>query len=820
MIINFLQTREPPILPSLQKRAQQKKDPCDGASSSFDDDLDALRGFGSANKERLGELLFQFYRYYGYEIDFESSVVSVREGKVINKKEKGWHFGQNNRLCVEEPFNTTRNLGNTADDSSFRGLHLELRRAFGAIAKGNFDEFCEQYEFPREEERERIFERPPPVPRPILTSTPSAQGRAALNASARGRGGRHNGSNRGGGNHNSNNSRRPSNSSNRNNYRHGNVLSPSEAALQAHNAQAQVLLHDHLFQQIQFLQAQEQELRIQLQQQAYLNGRSPPVMRQPYLQIPVPGYDAVADENTRARSGTINHPPLSAPLRQQMGHIHPGYFQLGQQPTSAGPITNPPSPSLAPSGPDIKRSSRRMSFQNGNPSGTLRAHSQPARPIASHLSLQNLAALQQQQAQRNEVLSSHRARRPSSPTRLSSADYASIRHQSSSLPRTEQYDGRPSEYIGYYVGGSPHIQSFPNGLVSPMHNLSIALRSGALYPWAPYGYRTSNVASTAETRNGASRPSSSERTPSPPSKPVQRSPVKSGGPLIVNGSVASSEPRHEAPVDLVERYLSSSHPTSISDSYAETRSSSFSDAQSLDMPAQSTLLANAQAHGSTQFSASPSSQATEPQSIHPEGYDRGYDMRDRSCSSTSPPTQSFKHNGTGLETPVSQSDLSGRKYEVANPLARASHGLTDQQLRDISANHGMHHDSVLPLLSPVKEIRTPSPSTVRSGLSPERERQFEKIGAVAKERPIFKMENRQPPQQHSKSASNKERQAPSRKPNGTAPHHETSRSATNGSQWQTSKKKKRAPRSTHETNGNHRHGGEPLPVDEHMRKGG
>ena len=66
---------------------------------------------------------------------------------------KSWLLAINNRLCVEEPFNTMRNLGNTADDTSFRGIHLELRRAFDLIAAGKLDECCEQYVFPKEEEK-------------------------------------------------------------------------------------------------------------------------------------------------------------------------------------------------------------------------------------------------------------------------------------------------------------------------------------------------------------------------------------------------------------------------------------------------------------------------------------------------------------------------------------------------------------------------------------------------------------------------------------------------------------------------------------------
>lgn len=104
-------------------------------------------------------------------MEYEKKVVSVREGKLISKEGKKWHLMQNNRLCVEEPFNTERNLGNTADDTSFRGIHLELRRAFDLVKEAKFDECLEEYVFPATEEK--IREKPPPKPPPVLTRSRS-----------------------------------------------------------------------------------------------------------------------------------------------------------------------------------------------------------------------------------------------------------------------------------------------------------------------------------------------------------------------------------------------------------------------------------------------------------------------------------------------------------------------------------------------------------------------------------------------------------------------------------------------------------------------
>ncbi|KAF2085288.1 Nucleotidyltransferase, partial [Saccharata proteae CBS 121410] len=193
MVLNFLQTRDPPILPSLHEMSPRKDSTEANAAYDFYDDLDALRGFGSANTESIGQLLFHFFRCYGHELDYQASVVSVRQGRLLTRQEKGWEFTGGSkegrwRLCVEEPFNTSRNLGNSADDYAFRGIHLEIRQAFDYLADGGkLEKACEQFEYPQETERP-TFKRPPPAPKPTLTHSTSPSRR----------GGRGGGSHRGG----------------------------------------------------------------------------------------------------------------------------------------------------------------------------------------------------------------------------------------------------------------------------------------------------------------------------------------------------------------------------------------------------------------------------------------------------------------------------------------------------------------------------------------------------------------------------------------------------------------------------------------------
>ncbi|GME33114.1 PAP/25A-associated [Neofusicoccum parvum] len=147
MVLNFLQTRDPPVLPSLHQMPFEKHPTETGEESTFFDDLDKVRGFGAPNKESLGQLLFQFFRLYGHGFDYGRDVVSVRNGRFLTRKEKGWEVDSGNkegrfRLCVEEPFNVSRNLGNSADDYAFRGIHLEIRQAFDLLAdRGQLEKY-------------------------------------------------------------------------------------------------------------------------------------------------------------------------------------------------------------------------------------------------------------------------------------------------------------------------------------------------------------------------------------------------------------------------------------------------------------------------------------------------------------------------------------------------------------------------------------------------------------------------------------------------------------------------------------------------------
>jgi hypothetical protein len=444
MIINFLQSRPSPVLPALHQRPHLKLPTKDGVESTFADDVDALKNFGKKNKETLGELLFQFFRFYGHEFDYDKLVISVRSGKQISKVDKKWHVTNNNRLCVEEPFNIGRNLGNTADDTSFRGLHMELRRAFDLVSQAKLEECCEQYAYPKEEER--VWEKPPSRPKPVLRSTSQSN-------NSRGRGGTHRGGRHNNSNRNGNSNRRASSGAfdHTSSYVPGlpQNMSAQEAWLQR---QAQAQLHNDLYTTYSVLQAQENSLRLQLYTQSLQAQHS-----QAYAQVQGQGNSGpITQQATDGnRTSSFDQPPMTAPIRSDM-FFYPLHYQGQPIYGYQTPSTNPSSPSLSNAVPELRRSMHRSSVTNGSgngvgpPSSSLRSHSQPAaRSVPSPLAFQGGGMVNQGLGIYQSLRQAHRVPIPNfiADENLESG----FESGPSSVATTPPEDTTPKEYVGYYV---------------------------------------------------------------------------------------------------------------------------------------------------------------------------------------------------------------------------------------------------------------------------------------------------------------------------------------------------------------------------------
>ncbi len=808
MIINFLQTRDPPILPALQQSPFIQKKFMSGLNVAFDKSITSHRGYGSNNKDSLGGLLFQFFRYYGHEIDFETSVMSVRAGKVVSKLEKNWHFLQDNRLCVEEPFNTSRNLGNTADDTSVRGIHLELRRAFQMVSEANLGRCCDEYEPPA-----NLVDAPRPlerqnasVNRPTLTPhTAATSGRAGRGGS---RGGRQNNQFH----RNSNPGRRASSASTRGlpfsqPASLSSNITQTELSLQAQHQQ--YLLHDRLFQQYQFLQAQEQGLRAQLHQQAVLQGRMIPTSTYPHFLLPYGAYAGSQEELMRARAGTINQPHLTAPVRPH-GFSFPSSY--GGRSPGYGTTTNPPSPLLNTILPDSRRSYRRSSLTHGSSGASLRAHSQPPRPVPSPLSFSSATDNHHEHMpgmQQNPV------RGPSSTSTTAQEFVDAMAGAQGRLYQNLSTDRRGSEYIGYYLGHSPPLPTYQRSVVgSPfICSTGLGIQNGGISPQVlaqlpsnplsiPPFTSDLTLSTSVELQTTKSEPLEGLPLQDASRRPHNLSSSSSGPVVVVNGSVIRDPECRQSIINLRGSLSTSNFDTSASDDVAvETPTSSDDCSQGL--------------HGSE------------------IAYNESIPDQD-SHITTKEPSEKEKRSKNPMRQVNGHTDLSyaGRLPKLSvGPLSMENQSPrvngADRALEPTAASDAVMSQIIVKTfqtqalqLSPVKEVRTPSPTKSRGSSIP-------RDSAQGASKPKSKGKAKQKKSSLSSiDLGEGKAEALASQPNGLSSSAQAVNPTGNmgsASGWQTQKKKskhRKSSKSETDLKGLNSAGGEFLPLEESLRKGG
>ncbi|KAK5128045.1 hypothetical protein LTR85_005162 [Meristemomyces frigidus] len=801
MIINFLQRRDPPIIPSLQKVEGKRLKSDKAEPSQFADDIEALSGCGDANTESLAQLLFQFFRHYGYEFDYSKYVVSVKEGRLLSREEKGWQRTNywdkeaQKRLCVEEPFTLNRNLGNSADEYSWSGVHNEIRRAFDLLAEGQqLEKCCEQYEFPHEEKP--VFQRPPPKPAPTLRRSASQSGRS---------------------NHEpgSGRSRKPNNR-NQSTQRAGNrrassgasygnqrvplpFQSPPAGATPADYFANKSNLHDQLFQQYQYLQAQQDVLRSQLAQHAH---------QQQQAQGLPSGRVGDLTGSPRHRSSFTNglpsprfldNPPQTAPLLPGYLYHYPARYPppspMSQTRSREGTSTNPSSPSLISAVPALRRQIHRASVPDGSSSSN-RSQSQPGRSLPHPLTLQQHAHPGYDVSGAIPAQYQNLRYMPGQPGLQVPYSPMTAMHAVNGTNGASVESAMPKEYVGYYVGQSPSLgpQQYATSNPMQMQMPPMTLRDPPpqrqrrvtpdLMPPMPNGRHNSrspsplghlrSYSTIADLRPRAQAEAlqspSSYETPimEPPVLPTV--PVDLGGPLIVNGSTPSSAPKSAGRANGVP---ATAQPEVVNGSYdgdlSRVRSLPFRTAHlehAQDGPER--LEVADRTPPSPQISASPRMKAGPKLSLSPNG------------------------------TP-----------HVPNGLSEHFHDLP----------------LTAPLLSPVAELRTPSPTQAHAFDKHESPQVngFMKATMLAKAKQAGRDENDTPPAAETKherkgSAPNPAAGRPARSPTALTPTSTLNATATRNEWQQATRKGHKKSKSTVAPAKNPQ--GQPIPVNEFERKGG
>ncbi|GAU40931.1 hypothetical protein TSUD_348680 [Trifolium subterraneum] len=132
MCIHFLQQRRPAILPCLQGMDPTYSVTVDNVDCAFFDKVEKLGHFGRHNKETIAHLVWGFFYYWAYCHDYANSVISVRTGSTISKRDKDWtrRVGNDRHLiCIEDPFEISHDLGRVVDKHSIKVLREEFERA-------------------------------------------------------------------------------------------------------------------------------------------------------------------------------------------------------------------------------------------------------------------------------------------------------------------------------------------------------------------------------------------------------------------------------------------------------------------------------------------------------------------------------------------------------------------------------------------------------------------------------------------------------------------------------------------------------------------
>lgn len=744
LIIAFLQLRTPPVLPVLHELPFKTQKQGGAQQSEFADNLKKLRGVCKDNKSSEADLLFQFFRFYAHEFDYDKFVLSIRRGRLITKVDKKWHYAINNQLCVEEPFNTSRNLGNTVDEYSFKGLQQELRRAFDLISAGKLEEACEQYIFPKEEER--VWSRPPPQSRPVLLRSASHASQQTT-GSGRGRGGHrggrhgnyHRGGGGGGGGSNAGGNGGAGGGSGPNRRTSSSVptydqtlfataISMQQDLAWFQNAQFPVHYTPEMLAQIAYQQENMRQIQQMYAQNTYnqLQGMGG---QQAMGSNPGVGQAQSAD---RSRTNSFDNPPLSAPIRPDLFALYS--MTLSQpfyNPNVKGYGTYPPSPvpTTSGSGQDYRRPFQRGAAhaEKGAPasSSSLRSQSQPAArsqpAVVSGTNSQH--PLPASQSTTNVAGFGPRYANGVAPNFISPEDDMDETPKANAITPQSEGEGKYAAYFGS-GSGSPE----PNPIAQQQQPISNGIAFGDLANQSATASSPSSGRLSSEQLPQSlleRRMRRSSRSPSPlrhsraqsastnpaPGASVTPNQQTSTRPLVVNGSSLKASPAG------MPRTVPVTQPP-MSD--APTAPASFSNPLQIHQPAQPSQYNDLS-------SAAPPNVPDQPISSHdrapvvvngsnanPNRYLHGDDtsFRERIAMMSSQymnpqaaaQDTSLFRNGYLTPTNARQTMMSYQPQTAA--IAPLDLAVSDDRVRGPMGSDAS-------LLSPVYETRTPSPTVIR-----------------------------------------------------------------------------------------------------------
>ncbi|KAF9945465.1 hypothetical protein BGZ72_001313 [Mortierella alpina] len=140
MLITYLQTRSPPVLPLLQQQVQSKMtgEFVDGVNCSFDTHWHPYMEVAQQNKSSSGDLLVGFLRYFGHEFDYSTMEVNPRLGQLRRKPARAkWARGGSGRVefWVMDPFLVKRNVAGMCGGPNVGIIKDAFQKAHQAVVE-------------------------------------------------------------------------------------------------------------------------------------------------------------------------------------------------------------------------------------------------------------------------------------------------------------------------------------------------------------------------------------------------------------------------------------------------------------------------------------------------------------------------------------------------------------------------------------------------------------------------------------------------------------------------------------------------------------
>ncbi|EGG15164.1 Regulator of nonsense transcripts 1 like protein [Cavenderia fasciculata] len=130
MVIFYLQTVQPPVLPSLHSNVYSKSD-----GQLVQSKVDRWKfvdhrhtGFVSQNNKTLFQLFYGFFNFY-CKFDFKDQLICIRLGKPTSNRMASQSYMEQNdqsKICIEDPFNTSSNPGSSVQSTSFNIIIFEF----------------------------------------------------------------------------------------------------------------------------------------------------------------------------------------------------------------------------------------------------------------------------------------------------------------------------------------------------------------------------------------------------------------------------------------------------------------------------------------------------------------------------------------------------------------------------------------------------------------------------------------------------------------------------------------------------------------------